>query len=316
MFDICEDFGPVCPGLTSKRLHIKQHHSGSYVQYCLCLVSGSICQFFHRICLSNKKEQKSDILVHRSTTLHWSMWSDLWWTLTNYCKMLLLICFETVNQKMIQQWLLTSSYPATEEFLNLPVLNRASFQLLSVNSKLLSVLHVSVCLNGHSKRSELHWESHKQPYRLENRLTLMMMSWHLYFRATLSLISGSSMRFTYSCSTCRSWEAALKCRLAERQLSSFITTWKLMYLYRGAVLLQDVHHPVKANGRPFLGVPQPVLGVEQTIHIKPWFQLRSRAKSCENVLLFWNLPRQTWQNRLIKEGKETQNSHICLFIHY
>lgn len=217
-----------------------------------------------------------------------------------------------------QQWLLTSSYPAIEEFLNLPVFNRVSFQLPSINYKLLSVLQVSVCLNGHSKRSELHRESHKQPYRLENQLTLMMMSWHLYFRATLSLSSGSSMRFTYSCSTCRSWEAALKCMLgrAEWQLSSFITTWKLMYLCRGAVLLQDVHHPVKANGRPFLGVPQPVLGVEQTIYIKPWFQLCSCAKSCENVLLFWNLPQQSWQNWLIKEGKETQNLHICLFIHY
>lgn len=59
-----------------------------------------------------------------------------------------------------------------------------------------------------------------------------------------------------------------------------------MYLNRGAVLLQDVHHSVKANGRPFLGVAQPVLGVEQTIHIKPGFQLGSCAESCENELLF------------------------------
>lgn len=64
--------------------------------------------------------------------------------------------YYTVNQKMTQELRLTSSYHVIEEFLDLPVFGRVSFQLLSVHNKLLPVLQVSVCLNEQNKGSDLH----------------------------------------------------------------------------------------------------------------------------------------------------------------
>lgn len=102
---------------------------------------------------------------------------------------------------MIQKWPLSSSYPVAEDYLDLSVVNRVSLQLCSVHNKLLSVLQVPVRLMD-KMRSRSHSEPMKRHIESRTQLTLMTMSWHLYFRAILSLSSGSSMRFTYSCRTC------------------------------------------------------------------------------------------------------------------
>lgn len=147
----------------------------------------------------------------------------------------------------------------------------------------------------HGKRGELHWERHKHGWTAWERTHIDddVVAFIFQSHAELELWVIDEVHVLL-----QHLQIMGNCGEVHAGTGREAVLLQLMYLNRGAVLLQDVHHSVKADGRPLLGVAQPVLGVEQTVHIKPGLQLGSRAERCENVLLFWNLAKGKGNSKL------------------
>lgn len=265
--------------------HTSAHH---------CLVSGSKCQFFHLICWSNNKTKNKNLFTQAQNCIATTeMTCRRHWYITGRCFSRFLL----KPTLWIRKWLksggplpLTTLLRSSWIFLYSGE-SRSSFSLYTASScrsfrslyvwmnKTKAVMYTEKHWHSDSRRNS-HWWRRHGIYISEPRWAWVPgRRWGSHTPAAPA-DNGKAQ-----------WSA---CWDGEGKLSRFITTWKPTYVYRGAVLLQDVHHSVKANGRSFLGVSEPVFGVEQTIHIKPGFQLRSSAKSRENILLFWNLPQHTW----------------------